>query len=432
MLNPAQPWRGGWRQGLSYGALGLPLAFVALPLYVSLPNHYATAYGVPLALLGALLLGARLLDAVVDPFIGRWVDALFGVSALSAWRVAALAAIVLAAGFAGLFLPPLQGGAALLWWCGAMLVVTYFAYSVVTVVHQAWGARLGGDEPQRARVVAWREGLALAGVLLASVLPSLAGYIAMTIVFAVLLGAALLMLGRAPRPTVRLHAPTSQPLTLPWSNPAFVWLLGVYLFNGIASAVPATLVLFFIRDVLQAPEFEPLFLVLYFAAGGLSIPLWVRLVSRIGLAPTWLVGMALAIFVFVGAAWLGAGDVLAFGVVCALSGVALGADLTMPGALLAGVIQRAGHTGLAEGAYFGWWNFATKLNLALAAGLALPLLQAFGYAPGSRGGAELAALTLAYCALPCVLKLAAAALLFTHLRLTPTPIPTPAATATLP
>ena len=432
MLNPAQPWRGGWRQGLSYGALGLPLAFVALPLYVSLPNHYATAYGVPLALLGALLLGARLLDAVVDPFIGRWVDALFGVSALSAWRVAALAAIVLAAGFAGLFLPPLQGGAALLWWCGAMLVVTYFAYSVVTVVHQAWGARLGGDEPQRARVVAWREGLALAGVLLASVLPSLAGFTAMTIVFAALLGAALLMLGRAPRPTVRLHAPTSQPLTLPWSNPAFVWLLAIYLFNGISSAVPATLVLFFIRDVLQAPEFEPLFLVLYFAAGGLSIPLWVRLVSRIGLAPTWLVGMALAIFVFVGAAWLGAGDVLAFGVVCALSGVALGADLTMPGALLAGVIQRAGHTGLAEGAYFGWWNFATKLNLALAAGLALPLLQAFGYAPGSRGGAELAALTLAYCALPCVLKLAAAALLFTHLRLTPTPIPTPAATATLP
>ena len=432
MVNQAQPWRGGWRQGLSYGALGLPLAFVALPLYVSLPNHYATEYGVPLALLGALLLGARLLDAVVDPFIGRWVDALFGVSALRAWRVAALAAIVLAAGFVGLFLPPLKSGAALLWWCGAMLIATYLAYSVVTVVHQAWGARLGGDEPQRARVVAWREGLALAGVLLASVLPSLAGFTAMTIVFAAFLGGALLMLGRAPRPTVQLHAPTSQPLTLPWSNPAFVWLLVIYLFNGIASAVPATLVLFFIRDVLQAPEFEPLFLVLYFAAGGLSIPLWVRLVSRIGLAPTWLVGMALAILVFVGAAWLGAGDVLAFGVVCALSGVALGADLTMPGALLAGVIQRAGHTGLAEGAYFGWWNFATKLNLALAAGLALPLLQAFGYAPGSRGSAELAALSLAYCALPCVLKLAAAALLFTHLRLTPAPIPTPAATATLP
>ena len=37
-------------QGWRYGLLGLPLAFVALPLYVLLPHHYARAYGVPLAL----------------------------------------------------------------------------------------------------------------------------------------------------------------------------------------------------------------------------------------------------------------------------------------------------------------------------------------------------------------------------------------------
>ena len=91
--------------------------------------------------------------------------------------------------------------------------------------------------------------------------------------------------------------------------------------------------------------------------------------------------------------------------------MAQGADLSLPGALLAGVIQREGHSGQLEGGYFGWWNFATKLNLALAAGIALPLLQVFGYTPGSR---ELQALTLAYCLLPCVLKLAAAALLTTR------------------
>ena len=37
----------GIRNGLYYGALGLPLAFVALPLYVILPNHYAREFGVP-------------------------------------------------------------------------------------------------------------------------------------------------------------------------------------------------------------------------------------------------------------------------------------------------------------------------------------------------------------------------------------------------
>ena len=60
---PRRPWRGSWRDGLSYGALGLPLAFVALPLYVVLPAHYAEQFGVPLAWLGALLLAVRAFDA---------------------------------------------------------------------------------------------------------------------------------------------------------------------------------------------------------------------------------------------------------------------------------------------------------------------------------------------------------------------------------
>ena len=39
MAHTHMPWRGGWADGLRYGGLGLPLAFVALPLYVILPNH---------------------------------------------------------------------------------------------------------------------------------------------------------------------------------------------------------------------------------------------------------------------------------------------------------------------------------------------------------------------------------------------------------
>ncbi len=404
----AESWRGGSR----YGALGLPLAFVALPLYVVLPNHYASALGVPLALLGAVLLTARLLDAVADPLIGRWADRLFARSPLQAWRVAALAGVVLAIGFAALFFPPLQGTAPLLVWCAALLAVTYLGYSVVSVIHQAWGARLGGNEAQRARIVAWREGLALAGVLVASVLPSLAGLGVTSLVFAVLLLVGLALLRKAPQPARAVSAEAALTLPKPFANPSFRKLLTIYLVNGIASAVPATLVLFFIRDRLQAPQFEPLFLASYFAAGALSIPLWVRGVARFGLARAWLAGMLLAIVVFIWAAGLGAAEVAAFTAVCLLSGVALGADLTLPSALLAGVIQRAGHAGHAEGAYFGWWNFATKLNLALAAGVSLPALQALGYAPGSRGAQALSALTLAYCVLPCVLKLMAAGLLY--------------------
>lgn len=409
------------RNGLAYGLLGLPLAFVALPLYVILPNHYAREFGVPLALLGAILLGARLFDALIDPLLGRLSDRLFARSASAVLALGAAAAVVLALGFALLFFPPPMPPMALAAWAGVMLMVTYAGYSALSVSHQSWGAMLGGDETQRSRIVAWREGLGLVGVVLASVMPVALGLPATLALFFVALGVGWLAWTRAVRPMSRpvrstsgQHGPrASHAIWLPFRQAAFRRLLAVFMLNGIASAVPATLVLFFIQDRLQAPpRMEPLFLGSYFVCAALSIPLWLAVVKRLGLARAWLVGMLLAIAVFGWATQLGAGQTAAFVIVCALSGVALGTDLALPGALLAGVIQANGQSGQAEGAYFGWWNFATKLNLALAAGLALPLLGLFGYAPGVRDAPALDALVIAYCVLPCVLKLAAAAGLY--------------------
>ena len=404
------------RNAMAYGLMGLPLAFVALPLYVILPNYYARAFGMPLALLGAILLGARLFDALTDPLLGRLSDHLFARSPKAVLQLGAVAALALALGFALLFFPPVSRPAALAFWATAMLVLTYAAYSALSVSHQSWGSMLGGNEAQRSRIVGWREGLGLVGVVLASISPVALGLPVTVGLFSIALSAGWIAWTRAPRPhpkrrTAATHGPGA--LWMPLKQPAFRQLLAVFMLNGIASAVPATLVLFFIQDRLQAPQnLEPLFLGGYFVCAALSMPAWLALVKRLGLARTWLVGMLLAIAVFAWAASLGAGQTLAFALVCALSGTALGTDLALPGALLAGLIQANGHLGQAEGAYFGWWNFATKLNLALAAGLALPLLALFGYAPGVRDAGALAALTVAYCVLPCVLKAAAAAGLY--------------------
>jgi glycoside/pentoside/hexuronide:cation symporter, GPH family len=409
------------QQGLRYGLLGLPLAFVALPLYVILPNHYAREFGMPLATLGAVLLGARLFDAFIDPLIGRWSDQLYARSIRSVLVAGAVAALILALGFALLFFPPTHEPRALVLYATTLLVVTYAAYSVVSVTHQSWGAMLGGDEAQRSLIVAWREGLGLVGVLLASIAPVALGLPSMIAIFWIALVIGWIAWRSAVRPTGHHSATAHSPakhmdrhnIWLPFSRSAFRRLIAVFMLNGIASAVPATLVLFFVQDRLQASrEMEPVFLGSYFLCAALSIPLWLQSVKRIGLARSWLTGMVLATVVFIWATQLGTGDTAAFVMVCALSGVALGTDLALPGALLAGVIANAGDRGRTEGAYFGWWNFATKLNLALAAGLALPLLGLFGYAPGARDEAALQALTVAYCVLPCLLKLAASAALY--------------------
>ena len=404
----------GKRNGLAYGLLGLPLAFVALPLYVILPNYYAKEFGVPLAILGAILLGARLFDAFIDPLLGRLSDQLFRRSANAVLQAGVVAAVVLAIGFALLFFPQVTAPNALIVWATVMLMVTYAAYSFLSVSHQSWGAMLGGNEAERSRIVAWREALGLVGVVMASVTPVALGMPATTVVFFVALGIGWLAWTRAVQPVAKQDAVLEAgAVWLPFKHSNFKRLLLVFMLNGTASAVPATLVLFFIQDRLQAPSsMEPLFLGSYFLSAALSIPLWLAIVKRIGLAKAWLCGMGLAIAVFSWATQVGSGQTTAFLIICALSGVALGTDLALPGAMLAGVIQNNGDSGKAEGAYFGWWNFAIKLNLALAAGLALPLLSVFGYAPGVRSPEALQALVIAYCVLPCVLKLAAGAALY--------------------
>ncbi|WP_411878944.1 MFS transporter [Polaromonas sp. YR568] len=413
--------------GARYGLLGLPLAFCALPLYVLMPNLYTRQWGVSLAALGAVLLGARLLDAVIDPLLGRLCDRLYAASLHAVLAMGAVAAVVLALGFSFLFVPLVSEPAALLWWAGFWLVVTYAAYSALSIAHQSWGAMLGGDALYRSRVVAWREGLGLVGVLLASVTPALLGVPVMLALLVAGLAGGWWAWRAAPRPERRPAAAIAADtaagaLRHPWRNPDFRRLLGVYLLNGIASAIPATLVLFFLQDRLLASEaMQSAALAVYFVCGALSMPLWLRAVKRWGLAHSWRFGMLLSIAVFLGASRLGAGDAPWFLLVCALSGAALGSDLVLPGALLAGVIARAGDRGRAEGAYFGWWNFATKLNLALAAGLALPLLGWLGYVPGVRDANASALLTAAYCLLPCALKALAAGAL--HFFILPTTAP---------
>jgi Na+/melibiose symporter-like transporter len=147
-------------------------------------------------------------------------------------------------------------------------------------------------------------------------------------------------------------------------------------------------------------------LAVYFIAGAASLPLWVRLSARFGRVVAWLGAMVLAIVAFAGASLLGIGDLWPFALICVASGLALGADLALPAAIAADLGERQGQAG----ACFGVWNFIAKLNLALAAGLSLPLLGALGYAPGS--GAGLPALSFAYALLPLAFKALAAFLLW--------------------
>jgi GPH family glycoside/pentoside/hexuronide:cation symporter len=403
----------------AYSLLAVPLMMTALPLNILLPDFYAARTALSLQAIGLILLATRLVDAVTDPLLGSWVDAQKSRGAYL--RPILLATPVLAAAFYLVFHPsPSLAPAGQAWWLFLTLATAYVGYSLAMVAYQAWGAELAHDDAGRTRITGAREGAGLIGVLAGGSLPQVAGYGAAFATLVVLLALALAaMIWRAPR------APRARPL--PPGNPylAFVvplglantrWLLAVFALNALAPSITATVFLFFVSDRLGLAASAPLFLAVYFLAGAASMPLWTRLARHVSLHALWLTGMVAAVAAFVWAFWLPAGAFWGFAAICVLSGLAFGADLALPPALLARVIDANGHNGQREGAYFGLWNFVNKLVLAVAGALALTILEGLGYARGAQDAAALQALAFTYAVVPCLLKLVAAGLLLAAWR----------------
>ncbi len=408
----------------AYAAPALPGAMLLLPVYVHLPVLYADRLGLGLSLVGTLLLVARLWDVVTDPLVGVLCDRGGGTrfGRRKIWLLAGLPLAMIGTGF--LFLPPDGAGALyLLGWT----MLLYLGATMIQIPYLAWGAELSGAYHERTRISGWREGFTVLGTMVAAALPAtLSGDIRdgiglLGMVIMVLLPLCLLLaIWRVPEPPPRGAAASFSiaGLRIAWRNGPFRRLLLAWLLNGVANGLPATLILFYVTHVLQAPDLGGIVLLLYFGAGIAAVPLWLGLARRYGKHRVWIGAMLWTCAVFATVPLLGAGQTTAFLIVSVLTGVCLGADLALPPAMQADVIdldtartrqQRAGF-------FFALWGMATKLALAAAVGIAYPLLDLAGFDPAAaqneRGA--LFALAALYAWAPVAFKLAAIAAMWRY------------------
>ncbi len=395
---------------IQYGLLAFPLAFVGLPLYMHAPEFYASELQLSLVNLGTALLVLRLIDAIQDPWIGSLSDR-YSENRLA---IMLLGAGLLAAGFWLLFHP--SESAPMLHFSLAVFLSTT-GFSVMSINFQSLGGLWQCSPAERTRITGWREGIGLLGLIVAAALPTwlnqnyspAGGFHLLTLIFLPLLALGFLSFWLWFR-KVKL-SPVSNTDNLPssWQSINTSWaksFFGIYLINNVAAAIPGVLVLFFIKDHLQAEQWIGLFLLLYFMSGVLGMPLWQRLSKVHGKTVVWFWSMLLAVLVFGWAFTLKEGDVVPFAIICVLSGLALGADLALPPAILADNIHQSNTQNLSSRA-FSLMNFFTKSSLALATGISLPVLGFLGYQPGVASGASTEPLTLMYALVPSIIKLLA-------------------------
>lgn len=384
----------------------LMLAAAGIPLYIHLPQFASINLGVGLGTVGVILMVIRIVDLVQDPLIGwaidRWPRAQLG--------FAMAAAAGLAVGFPLLFL--LQPGPQVVGQLVAVLVLLFTAYSLGTILLYGRSATLAERPEPEALVTlaAYREGGALAGVIIAAIAPAAfvgigagaLGYPA----FGIFLGLVALVTAIVTFPIWRRPAILGQSISLAGlADGGALRLLMLALVNSLPVAITSTLFLFFVEDRLQLSGMAGPLLTLFFLSAGLSVPIWARVSRKLGARRVLSISMPMSIAGFAGAAFLAPGDLGLFAVICVAAGAALGAETMLLPAMFSVALTRAG---LKASLAFGIWTFAGKLGLALAAFLVMPLLQWNGFMPGQANSDEaLTTLNIAYAVIPCILKLGA-------------------------
>jgi Na+/melibiose symporter-like transporter len=423
---------------VAYSALQLPLAMAALPVVLNVTQYYGEILKLSLSVMGPILIASRVIDALQDPVLGYFSDRLTHIRHGRLILVASMVPLLMA-GFFMLFDPPaiFHPGAdginphpvMLGYWLFLALVLVHLGYSGVSIGYHALGAELTDDYNERTRVTVGREVFGLTGMMLAVVLPTLltsrfgeaAGYQLLGILFLpIALFAALPTLFYSPRsvhgPVVRKPGVSVlKSFFAPLRNPLYRRLLMVFVVNGSALGIAVSVMLFYVEHVLGGSKLQAgMILLAYFLSGAASVPLWMYLSTHLTKAAAWFVGILLTVIAMTLAAFLGNGDIGLFIAISVLTGMGLGADYGLPPSILADVInaQEGKDTRGATGAYFGLWALSTKLATAIGAAASLPILALLGFNPG-RGGYDTQALVFVYIALPVIVKLIAAAMLWT-------------------
>ena len=151
---------------VAYGLPSLPTTILTFPLFVLLPTFYAQDLGLGLGLVGAILLGSRIWDAVSDPLVGVLSDHISTPwGRRRPWMVVGTPVALVSLWF---LLVPGEGvsGEYLLGWTIAL----YIGGTMILIPYNAWGAEISGHYHERTRVTSFREIFVLAGGITAAVL----------------------------------------------------------------------------------------------------------------------------------------------------------------------------------------------------------------------------------------------------------------------
>lgn len=413
-----------------YSFPALPLAFTGIPLYIYAPDYYAVNFDVSIGSLGIILLLLRIIDAFQDPLIGVASDRFVKYRN----KIILLSAILIILSFFALFQPNKNY---LLIWFSFFIFLSTTCFSIFTINLNTLGGLWTKNKNAKTIITSWREAFGMIGLLLAVILPAILKNImpaqnAFMIVAWVLTITMLIsmttfslwqkkhsFIDQIDKSTTNIWQDLNEFRQILFtakkttnknqqqSKQTTKEFFKIYAISMLASSMPAVLLLFFIRDRLMAENYTGLFLFSYFVAGACGMPIWQYLSKKTNKYNSWQKAMLLAISCFIWACFLKEGDIWQYLIICILSGIAFGADLTLPPSILSDYIHHNKSERIAS-LHFSILAFLAKISLAAASAVSYIILDMVNFnTAGINSEITLITISILYAGIPCIIKLIA-------------------------
>jgi len=383
-------------QLLAWALPSLVLSLSMVPVNAVLPTLYAQHAQVSVAAVGTIFLLRSMYDAVSDQVIGFLSDRTrTRIGARLPWILSG--AVVTIVGMLMLFrIPPDAGVAYFTLWT----LVFFTGATMVGIPYFAWGNELTSDYDESSRVFAFKGFFDNVGSMLFSVIPIavvffglmttteytpdmvwMLGMIVLVAMPVTNMGAFFL----APRG----HVSTTKRTTLMElfrsvkGNRPFQRFIAAYLIAGTGYGFFVALIYPFISSYLQIGHAFPMILLVTTISALVSVPLWIRIVYKLGKHRAWAWGWLANSIVLVPMIWVEPGEsaVIPAAILMGLYGLTNGVSAIAPFSILGDVVDYDRlKTGVDRGGnYFAFMMFAVKM-LGSTGGLALIVLGAFfGY-----------------------------------------------------
>lgn len=381
--------QGRWRLA-AFSLPAAPLLALSVPPIVFLPPYYNQHLGIPLALISAIFLGARLFDIVFNPIVGSLQDRTtnaFG--RRRTWLVAATPVLMGAVWLAFIALPPGAPAFAV----GLVVMSLYSSLATMMIAHLGWAGEIRPDYHGRTEVLGAVQITSTVGQIAVMAAPALVeifglgslreGVHAMgwAIIIFLPITVGLCVLTVPERPIATYHAPKpGEALKALRENKALRALLAPDFVIGISQGVTGGLFLFYFQHRLGFTDTAGIILLVYFASGLVGVPLWVWLGRRLGKHRALQAGCSWTSIALAMAPLLPPENFPVAATLMVVAGLASAAPTLLLRAMMGDVVDadEVATGAQRSGLFFGLLLTTTKVGLAMGP-LTYAVLAAFGF-----------------------------------------------------